>query len=150
MASEWEQVLKDVISEVLETMFYSMVEFEQFEPPDHPFDYKSEIDLLNHEGRVVISLQVSEGFARMITADFLGIGENQVKEDDIEDSMKELANMVGGGYHARINDPNWQLGIPMAWKIEPGAPDTHKDAPGLGFGFLGQAAGLAQLIRSHK
>jgi len=138
-----------VISEVLETMFYAMVDFEQFEPWDHPFDYKSEIHLSNHEGRIVVSLQISEEFARMITADFLGIRQDQVKEDDIEDCMKELANMVGGGYHARINDTTWQLGIPRAWKIEPGAPDTDKDAAGLGFGFMGQSAGLARLIRSH-
>ena len=52
--------------------------------------------LTESDGRIVISLQVSEEFARMITANFLGIGEDQVKDDDIEDSMKELANMVGG------------------------------------------------------
>ncbi len=146
MASEWEQVMRDVISEVLETMFFAMVEFEQFEPGNRPFDYESEIHLLNHQGRIVISLQVSEEFARMITADFLGIRQDQVKDDDIEDSMEELANMAGGGYHARINDGNWQLGIPRAWKIDPGAPDTAKAEARLDFGFLGQSAGSAYLV----
>ncbi len=74
MASEWEPVLKDVISEVLETMFFAMVDFEECGHIDQSFEYGSEIDLCNHEGRIVISLQVSEEFARMITADFLGVG----------------------------------------------------------------------------
>jgi len=104
MGSEWEQVLKEVISEVLETMFYAMVEFEQSATGNHPFDFESEILLTNSDGKIVISLQVSEEFARMTTADFLGIGQDQIKDDDIEDSMKELANMVGGLYHARIDD----------------------------------------------
>ena len=117
MVLEWEQVLKDVISEVLETMFFSMVEFQECGPADRSFDYESEIELLNHDGRMVISLRVSEEFARMITASFLGIEENQVKDDDLVDSLKELANMVGGGYHAQIDDVGRQLGIPRVWKI---------------------------------
>ena len=82
MALEWEQVLRDVISEVLETMFFAMVDFEEGGGAGRSFDYESEIHLLNHEGRIAISLRVSEEFARMITANFLGIEENQVKDDD--------------------------------------------------------------------
>ena len=103
-----EQVLRDVISEVLEAMFFAMVDFEEC-GPGRPFDYESEIHLLNHNGRIAISLRVSEGFARMLTANFLGIEEYQVNDDDLEDSLKELANMVGGGYHAPsiIRIGNW-------------------------------------------
>ncbi len=72
MAQEWEQVLGDVISEVLETMFFAMVEFEEC-GPGRPFDYESQIRLINHKGRIVISLRVSEEFVRMITANFLRI-----------------------------------------------------------------------------
>ncbi len=147
MGSEWEQVLKEVISEVLETMFFAMVEFDQSEPGNHPFDYESEILLFNPEGQILISLQVSEEFARMTTADFLGIGQDQLKDDDIEDSMKELANMIGGGYHARIDDAKWELGIARAWKIDPGAPDSAKTVAGLDFSFFGQPAGSAHLVQ---
>jgi CheY-specific phosphatase CheX len=146
MASEWEPVLKDVISEVLETMFFTTVEFEQCGQMDHPFEYISEIDLFSHEGRTVISMLISEEFAATITADFLGIRLDQVKEDDVEDCIKELANMTGGGYHARINDADWQLGIPRAWKIAPGDRDPAKAAAGLGFSCLGQSAGSVFLL----
>ena len=105
--------------------------------PEQSFDYESEIHLLNHEGRIAISLRVSEEFARMITANFLGIEENQVNDDDLEDSLKELANMVGGGYHAHINDAGWQLGIPRVWKIGVDEADTGSgDRRGLASPFL--------------
>ncbi len=142
MALEWEQVLRDVISEVLEAMFFAMVDFEEGGPV-RSFDYESEIHLLNHKGRIAISLRVSEEFARMLTANFLGIEENQVKDDDLEDSLKELANMVGGGYHARINDPDWQLGIPKVWKLGVEGVDTTQAPAGLGFAFFGESAGSA-------
>ena len=143
MALEWEQVLKDVISEVLETMFFVMVDFEEGGPVDRPFDYESEILVLNHKGRIAISLRVSEEFARMITANFLGIEEDQVDDDDLEDSLKELTNMIAGGYHAHINDVDWQLGLPRARKIGPGEMDTAQAAAGLGFAFFGESAGSA-------
>ncbi len=146
MASEWEPVLKDVISEVLETMFFATVEFEQCGRMDHPFEYGSEIDLFNREGRIVISLQLSEEFAGTITADFLGVQPGQIKEDDIEDCMKELANMAGGGYHARINDADWQLGIPRVWKTGPGGRNPARGVAGLDFSYLGQSAGSVFLI----
>lgn len=141
MGFEWEQVLKDVISEVLETMFFAMVEFGECGAEDRSWDYESEIDLLNHKGRICISLRVGEEFAKMITANFLGIQEHQVAEDDLKDSLKELANMVGGGYQARITDGVWQLGIPRVCRIGPEATDATPRAAALGFAFFGQPAG---------
>jgi hypothetical protein len=145
MVLEWEPVLKDVISEILETMFFAMVEFQDCGRGDRCFDYESEIELQNHDGLIVISLQLSEEFARMITAGFLGIEEDKVKNEDLLDSMKELLNMVGGGYHARINDGVWKLGIPRVWNIE--SNRTHKDQAAfrLNFSFFEEAAGSAVL-----
>jgi hypothetical protein len=147
MGSEWEQVLKAVISEVLETMFFAVVDFEHSGPGDHTFDFESEILLSSSEGKIVISLQVGEEFARMTTADFLGIGQDQVKEDDIEDTMKELANMIGGLYHAGIDDFKWELGIPRVWKIDQGVSDRSESFAGLNFSFFGQPAGSVRLVR---
>ena len=142
MAVECEQMMKDVISEVLETMFFAMVEFDECEP-GRPFDYESEIHLVSDKQRIAISLRVSGEFARMITANFLGIEEYQVNEDDLEDSLNELANMVGGGYHAHINDPAWQLGLPRVWKIGVEGVDSTQASAGVGFAFFGESAGSA-------
>jgi hypothetical protein len=145
MVLEWKPVLKDVISEILETMFFTMVEFQDCGPGDRCFDYESEIELQNHEGRITISMQLSEEFARMITAGFLGTAEDKVKDEDLRDSMKELINMVGGGYHARIDDAAWKLGLPRVRKIGPNR--THRDQAAfrLDFSFFEQAAGSAAL-----
>jgi CheY-specific phosphatase CheX len=145
MVLEWEPVLKDVISEVIETMFFSVVEFQDCRQGDRSFDYESEIELHNHQGRTVISLQLSEEFARTITAGFLGIEEDQVKDEDLLDSIKELINMVGGGYHARIEDVGRQLGIPRVWKIGPNRTHGAQGAVRLDFSFFEEPAGSVVL-----
>ena len=145
MTLEWEPVLKEVISEVLETMFFAMVDFEDMESADQLFDYESEIDLVNHNGRMAIHLRVSEAFAKMITANLLGIEEDKVNDDFLEDSLRELANMVGGGYHAHMNSTEWQLGIPKACRIAPERKDADFSADVVRFGFFGEPAGNASL-----
>lgn len=144
MNSEWEPILKDVISDVLETMFFCMVDFDEFEVEDQKFSYGCEICLLNHNGRVSISLQASDGFARMITANLLGIDEEDLSEEDLVDSLQELANMIGGGYHGRINSAEWQLGIPKAWKLGNETGCTVKSS-GLRIGCSGEPVGSAVL-----
>jgi hypothetical protein len=138
-------VLKDVISEILETMFFAMVEFKDCGREDRCFDYESEIELQNHEGRIAISLQLSEEFTRMITAGFLGVEENQVKDEDLLDSMKELVNMIGGGYSARINDAAWKLGIPRFRKIGPDPTRRAQAAVRLVLSYLEEPVGSAVL-----
>jgi len=145
MVLEWKPVLKDVISEILETMFFTIVEFQDCGLGDRCFDYESEIELHNHEGRIAISMQLSEEFARMITAGFLGTAEDKVNDEDLRDSMKELINMVGGGYHARIDDAAWKLGLPRVRKIGPNRMHRDQAAFRLDFSFFEQAAGSAAL-----
>ncbi|MFZ2448387.1 MAG: chemotaxis protein CheX [Syntrophobacteraceae bacterium] len=145
MVEKWEPVLRDVISEVLETMFFSMVEFEE-EGEGHGFDYGSGIDIFNHNGRMEISLRVSREFARTITANLLGVNEDQVVEEDLEDTLKEFTNMVGGSYHARMKNSEWCLGIPRAWKIAPtGEAPVHSGGGEVHFGCFGESMGSALL-----
>jgi CheY-specific phosphatase CheX len=136
-------VLKEVISEVLETMFFAMVDFSRSGEGDRSFDYESEINLLNYNGRTSISLCVSEAFASLITANFLGVEENQLTDSDLKDSLKELANMVGGGFHARVNGVGWQLGIPRVWRLESEGTDEVQAADRLVFDYFGEPAGFA-------
>jgi hypothetical protein len=126
-------------------MFFAMVEFKDCGREDRCFDYESEIELQNHEGRIAISLQLSEEFTRMITAGFLGVEENQVKDEDLLDSMKELVNMIGGGYSARINDAAWKLGIPRFRKIGPDPTRRAQAAVRLVLSYLEEPVGSAVL-----
>ncbi|MEN6437945.1 MAG: chemotaxis protein CheX [Syntrophobacter sp.] len=143
MITQWEPILKDVISDVLETMFFAMVDFDE-DCEQRSFDYRSEICIVNHQGRIAISLCLSGAFARMITANLLGIDEEQVGEDDLRDTLRELTNMVGGSYHARMKNHEWSLGIPRAWKIEEMA-GAEPGATGLRFSSYGEPIGAAAL-----
>lgn len=143
MITQWEPVLKDVISDVLETMFFAMVDFDE-NCEQRSFDYRSEICIVNHQGKIAISLYLSAEFARMITANLLGINEEQVEEDDLRDTLRELANMVGGSYHARMKNHEWSLGIPKAWKIEK-LVEAEPESAGLCFSSFGEPIGSVAL-----
>ena len=148
MAFLGKEVLRDVISEVFETMFFADVDFEEREGAGRAFEYGSETRLENHDGCIVLTMQISEKFARMITANFLGMEEaraNEIDEDDLVDSLRELANMVAGGCHAHANDSDWKLGIPRAWRGAMGKDDSTRSVCGLGFTFSGEPAGSAAL-----
>lgn len=142
------EILKDVISEVFETMFFADVDFEEYACEGRPFEFGSETRLVNVEGCVVLRMRISEKFARTITANFLGLDEAEgdgIAEEDLVDSLKEMANMVAGGCHAHAREPEWKLGIPEAWRIEAEKEDARQDACALGFSFLGEPAGTAAL-----
>ena len=148
MVSLPEEVLKDVISEVFETMFFTDVDFEECEGGGGTFEYGSETRLVNQKGCTVLKMRIGERFARMITANFLGIDEAQadeIDEDELVDSLRELSNMVAGGCHAHANHPEGKLGIPRAWRIGTEKEDSTRSVSGLGFTFSGQPAGSAAL-----
>jgi hypothetical protein len=127
-------------------MFFAMVDFEDRDAGDELFDYEAQICLFNHTGRMEISLSMGRAFAKMITANFLGINEDQVGEDDIQDTLKELTNMVGGGYHVRTSNTEYELGIPRAWSIAAREPtESRPQETGLIFGCFGEPVGSALL-----
>ncbi len=142
------EVLRDVISEVFETMFFTDVDFEECGGADRAFEYGSQTRLEHHEGCIVLTMGMGEKFARIITANFLGIDEakaNEITEDDLVDSLRELANMVAGGCHAHAHGSEWKLGIPRAWRIGTGQEESTLSVCRLGFTFAGEPAGSAAL-----
>ncbi len=146
MAVQCLPVLMNVISEVLETMFFASVELDET-PAERIFDFGSEIRIFNRKGRMDISLQVSEEFARMITANLLGVNEDRIREDDLLDALRELTNMIGGSCQAQhMRDEGWSLGIPRAWRtVEKVRTSARPDATELRFAFLGESVGAAIL-----
>jgi hypothetical protein len=129
-------------------MFFTDVDFEKCYTGSSAFEYVSETRLVNPGGCIVLTMRIGEKFAKMITANFLGLDEtkaNEVKEDELIDSLMEFSNMVAGGCHAHVNDSDWKLGIPRAWRIGPRAADLTTGPSGIGFTFLGEPAGSAFL-----
>ena len=143
-----QEVLRGVISEVFETMFFTDVGFEECGGGGPAFEYESETRLEHREGCVILRMRIGQKFARMITANFLGIDEsraNEVKEEELVDSLRELANMVAGGCHAHAGDSDWKLGIPRAWRTGGGECEPVGGPCGIGFTFSGVPAGSAAL-----
>lgn len=131
--------MKDAISEVLETMFFVFVDFSGDSSEVPPAECESSISLYNNRERVDISFKAREEFARLISANLLGLDENDVESDDLEDTMKEFANMVGGNYKARIDARNrWDLGIPR-FRLLRGQTDLN--GTGLVFSCYGRSMG---------
>ena len=135
--------LKSAISEVLETMFFTSVEFDQLDE-SHQSDYyrSTKISLFSEGKNLNITFCLMESFAKMISANFIGIDEEDVAEEEVEDVMRELTNMIGGNYMGRMALDSWQLGIPSLGSFE--------DAPGgqvysLSFSFMGDHVGLVVL-----
>lgn len=142
------EVLRDVISEVFETMFFTDVDFEESGGADGAFEYGSRTRLEHNEGCLVLTMRIGEKFARIITANFLGIDEakaNEITEEDLLDSLRELANMVAGGCHAHTHGSDWKLGIPGAWRTGTGQEESTQNVCRLGFTFAGEPAGSAAL-----
>ena len=78
----------------------------------------------------------------MISANFLGLSEDEVGAEEMADVMRELANMVGGNYLARRAAEKWQLGIPSF------SPDHDRRVDvsmGLPLSYMGECIGLILL-----
>lgn len=139
MKMEPRSAMVKAISEVLETMFFVSVDFVDHQPPAHACYYDSKIFIHDHEEIMDIRFRLAMEFARMATANFLGLSETEVKDEDIADVMRELANMVGGDFLGRLGESRLQLGIPS---FEPFEGDMSTMTSKLGLSFMGDFAGM--------
>lgn len=60
----------------------------------------------------LISLEISEAGARQLAAAMFGLGEDDVSDDDIGDTVGELTNMVGGNIKSLLPEPS-TLSLPV-------------------------------------
>jgi|WetSurMetagenome_2_1015567.scaffolds.fasta_scaffold40906_4 hypothetical protein len=111
------------ISEVLETMFFVSVDFADCQPPSHACYCDSRILIYDHRQIIDVWFRLAAEFAKMATANFLGLDEEEVQDEDVADVMRELANMVGGDFLGRLEGEQLQLGIPSFEPFE-GNMDT--------------------------
>lgn len=143
MNSNWQPAMKSAISEVLETMFFVLIDFVAQRSTSPVYRYGSKIQLMNDLGRVEVCFRVTESFARMVTATFLSKQEDEVIPEEIEDVMKELANMVGGNYMSRIQNEGWNLGIPQFEQCE---EELEGLPSGMPLSYCGENAGVVDFL----
>lgn len=145
MHKECHSAMKDAISEVFETMFFVMVDFPADALEIEKDWCESRIGLYREKVRQQeIAFRFHKDFARMLTANLLSKREDGVAEDELEDAMKELANMVGGSYLSRLHQDAWELGIPHL--LSPGK-ETDEGLRQLSVSYFGAPAGE---IRIHS
>lgn len=129
----FQKMMTDAISNVLETMFFlapGLMEIHGAQAPKgRPFVLESTITIADDKAECLkLIFRATRSFASMITANFLGVGEAAVTVDQMEDTVKEFTNMVGGDLLARMPSGNCQLGIPQlkpmqADAVEPAEPN---------------------------
>jgi CheY-specific phosphatase CheX len=123
MNPQYQTAMRDAISKVLETMFFATALFEAAEEPRageaQPYHFQSSIVIHGDPQELVLSCLSIDRFARMITANFLGVDEDELSLDEIGDAMKELANMVAGEFAVKLGQGSWQLGIPGFEEMQP-------------------------------
>ena len=139
MTFEWRTMMKDAISDVMEKMFFSLMDFEEMPAAGTTHEHASSIALTCGNRRIIFSFLLLDGFARSITANLLGLDESEVTGEEIEDTMRETANMIGGDFQARLGAEPWQLEIPQN---VPGEGTIRETDDGLSFGTFGDHAGV--------
>jgi CheY-specific phosphatase CheX len=116
------------ISEVMETMFFTIVETGEAPPEEWHFLCQSSISLTSSEHRLELIFKATESFARSITANLLAQGEDEVSPEQMEDTLKEVANMIGGNFVARVEEADLRLGIPRFESLSGESPRTAEDS----------------------
>ncbi len=110
--------LKQAISNVLELMFFQSVQFNEQDcllsewmPQDQPHIGAT----LRFTGPVsgAYYFMVPVDMAKEITANFLGLDEDEIGDAQERDTVKEALNMIGGHMLSLMDKPEgFQLGIP--------------------------------------
>lgn len=94
--------LAESVSEVLEKMFFIRVL-----DPSEPIQATSDSEIsaavsFRGDPSGALTLRVTHGVARSIGADFLGESEEDLSERQIEEVIRELANMICGSVLSRV------------------------------------------------
>ena len=107
---DMKEIMRAAIFDVVEKMFYVFLE----PVGDEYSDYAMEAAVqFKGDVRGEISILVSEALAENMVRNFLGLAEGQMTGDDIEDCVKEVANMVCGNFLGRLDHTKvFDLSIP--------------------------------------
>ena len=113
-----EMAMKNSISDVLETMFFLPMDFSDAIDTHELWNSGKDQILavkLNFNGPLIgdCILCIPEKLAKSISADFMGKEEEDVSDDQVKGTVKEIINMIVGNTFSKY-DPEaaFNLGIP--------------------------------------
>lgn len=110
--------MKNSISDVLETMFFLPVDFDDSVSIEAPWDLDKENIIaakLNFDGplRGNCIFYVPEQLAVSITADFMGKEKEDVSDHQVKETVKEMTNMITGNtFSLYDSEAVFNLGVP--------------------------------------
>jgi len=119
--------IKTSTSEVLETMFFMPVDFlsagkEITEPSSNGGDVAVRLDFSGPDSGC-FRLRVPAPLARDVSIDFLGIDHDQLTDDDVAGTVKEMINMLAGNTLSLYDaDAVFDLGVP---EVDTGTDGTR-------------------------
>jgi len=97
---EMKEIMMAAIFDVVEKMFYVFLE----PVGDEYSDYAMEAAIqFGGDLKGEISILLSDGLAENMVRNFLGLAKGQMTRDDIEDCVKEVANMICGNFLGRLD-----------------------------------------------
>jgi hypothetical protein len=131
--------MKKAISEVLETMFFLSIDFEDRALEGQVGFCEARIPIQLEGGELSVALKVVEDFARLAAANFLGVDDDRVDDGEVTDVVREMANMVGGGFIESSGDRGARLGIPSFSRTVGEIAANEANIP---FTFMGDFAGV--------
>ncbi|MBI4773487.1 MAG: chemotaxis protein CheX [Deltaproteobacteria bacterium] len=109
------KILTDVTSEVLETMFFALPEpllDSDLREPQITFDIRGSISLGGPQ-RLQLNLFLPKRMAAELSANLLAIEPDEVDDEALLDTVRELTNMIAGNLINRIGeDAGFEMGIP--------------------------------------
>ena len=121
--------MKNSISDVLETMFFLPVDFDDSVSLDEFWDPDKDKIIaakLNFDGPLsgYCILYIPEKLAVSITADFMGKEEKDISNEQARGTLMEITNMItGNGFSLYDPESVFNLGVPELVGLD----DFHKD-----------------------
>lgn len=112
--------MKEAISNVLETMFYLPVQFVEnnftlLEWFTHAQSLLGATLSFHGPATGRISLLIPVNILKEITANFLGLNEGEINEEQKRDTVKEILNMIGGHMLSLVDKGGlFKIGLPEA------------------------------------
>jgi len=121
---EMNEAMRAAIFDVFERMYY--VFFEPFHDEYAEYTMGSSIKF-DGPLRGELMILVSEELAKVMVQNLLGIEGEDIKEQDIEDCVKEAANMICGDFLSRLDQTKvFDLSIPLFIRLPGGFREGNR------------------------
>jgi len=115
MSGRLQEILKDVTSDILETMFFVVPEpwsSQDTQGEDLRFDIRGVV-ALGGSTPLWLNLFVPMAMARRLAGNFLGLEESRPDADSLLDTTREILNMIAGNLVTELEaESGLELGLP--------------------------------------